>query len=78
MKIYKNLWAGYETYFIKTSSNGKFSYGYVIVNVDGKWTINKGSFYSSDLKHDNEHFPVVGNINLDKVIIDAVLKEIRK
>ena len=77
-KIYKNLWAGYETYLIKTSSNNKHTNGYLLVNIDGKWILDKGVFYTQDLKYDKEHFQVVGEVDLDKVIINGVLNAIGK
>ena len=35
MKIYKNLWAGYDCYFIKTNQNKQYAYGYMIHNAYG-------------------------------------------
>ena len=75
MNIYKNLWAGHETYFIRMSNSGRYAKGIGIVNVNGVWKVDyNASYYSSDLRHDKEHFPIVGNINLDNVIFENVMR----
>lgn len=37
MKIYKNLWAGYETYFVKKRQDKRCAYGPEIIYYNGKW-----------------------------------------
>lgn len=74
MKIYKNLWAGYDSYFVHTNSNSKYAYGITVHNGRGQWEVSKSmKYYVSDIKNDREHFPIVGEINLHKILIEAVL-----
>ena len=80
--VFKNLWASYESYFIyqmpgrSAKREAKRSSGYVIYNVDGKWSIRRGDFYTCDLE-DREHFPIVGHLDVETVLINAVLDIIR-
>ena len=79
----KNLWAGYETYFIymgfpvrvgrmEASKVG----GYSLSKIDGKWHFERSQYYNQHLK-DTEHFPVVGHIDLEKVMVGAILSAIK-
>lgn len=81
--ILKNMWAGYETYFIymgfpvrvgraEASKVG----GYSLSNIDGKWIFDKSQYYSNDIK-DTEHFPVVGHIDINGVMVKAILSAIK-
>lgn len=75
MNIYKNLWAGYESYFIRMSNSGRYARGIGVIKINGTWKVKYGtSYYASDLRHDKEHFPIVGNINLDNVIFENVMR----
>ena len=77
MTIHKNLWAGYETYFVRMGSSGRYATGISVVNVDGDWRVEFNTkYYASDLRHDKEHFPVVGSIDIKTIVKDAVLKVI--
>lgn len=77
MTIHKNLWAGYETYFVRMGSSGRYATGISVVNVDGDWRVEfNAKYYVSDLRHDKEHFPVVGSVDIKAVVKDAVLKAI--
>lgn len=75
MNIYKNTWAGYDYYFVHTHSNGFGVRGYSMHNAYGKWKVNKAWFSNETIK-DAEHFPKVGEIDLNKIIIENVLKEV--
>ena len=81
--IYRNKWAGFETYFIYLNSvpfskvEAKKVGGLKIVNIDGKWELNKAEFYKNSLQ-DSEHFPIVGYININKLLIKAILGVINK
>lgn len=82
MKIYQNLWAGYETYFVRTGTTTMNRHdcatGIEIVNVDGDWHISYGGkYYAADLRRDVEHFPVVGHIDLKKTLIELVLNAVK-
>ena len=73
MKVYKNLWAGHETYFIRLGTSGIYAVGIGVVNVKGEWKVNRNAHYfASDLRNDREHFPIVGNVDLNGMIIDAI------
>ena len=82
--ILRNLWAGYETYFVYMNfpaysykNEPKKTGGYSLVNADGKWKFNRVVYYTNDLK-DTEHFPVVGWIDFDSMVIDGLLKAIKE
>lgn len=82
--IFKNLWAGHETYFVYMGfpvRTGRLEAakvgGYRLVNVDGKWKFERSTMYRHDLK-DEEHFPIVGHIDFAKMCIDGILKAIEK
>ena len=78
MKIYKNPYVSYDSYYVKTGkapSLGKFeaaaSKGYCIHNRNGKWEIEKVRIYDGVLK--NEFSVVAENrVSIDKVIEEAV------
>lgn len=74
--IYKNLWAGYETYFVARGSCGKppIVYGWKIVRVNDKWELSEARFY--DLDNDREHFPIVGSADIEQAIMQAILSGI--
>ncbi len=61
--VFKNNWAGTETYFMYQHASGRYAVGigvYKDPKHDG-WTHKQGcKYYLSDLKNDREHFPVVG------------------
>jgi len=80
--ILKNLWAGYETYFIymgwpvrTRKGEAAATRGYTITNVDGEWRFRTSEYYTHSLQ-DREHYPIVGWIDLDKLIADGVLQAI--
>lgn len=81
--IFRNLWAGHETYFVYQGSlppkrmQYGLSHGYgLMLHQDGKWRIDRSSYYTKDLEKDREHFPVVGHVDMDKVMTDAILSAI--
>lgn len=80
--IFRNLWAGHETYFIYMGfpvhtykMEAKKTGGYMLTNVDGKWKFKRAAYYAETLK-DTEHFPVVGWVDFDRMVIDGLLKAI--
>ena len=75
MKIYENVRAGYKCYFVKTSTGGDFAFGTTLAKVHNKWELSDSHLCREDLK-DESHYPLVGNINLNKVIIEAILSAI--
>ncbi len=78
MKIYQNLWAGKETYFIPLTHNNEVTSGYSVVNVDGIWNLYKGNFYNDDLKNDTEHFPIIGELDFNQLLINEILQILQK
>ena len=73
MNVYKNLWAEYETYFIRLGSSGRYAVGFGAANLNGEWKVNRNArYYASDLRNDREHFPIVGNVDLNGMIIDEI------
>lgn len=83
MKIYKNPYVSYDSYFVKTGkapSHGKFeasaSKGYEVHNMKGKWEVNKVAYYNSALDQARKDcHPVVAEnrVSIDKVIEEAIL-----
>ena len=76
--VLKNLWAGYETYFIcmnfpanSFKSEARKTCGFSLVCVDGNWRFDRAEYYVHSLK-DSEHYPVVGRIDVCKMFVDAI------
>ena len=84
MKIYKNPYVSYDSYYVKTGkapSYGKFEFaaskGYYIHNRNGNWEIEKVRAYDGAIK--NEFSLVAENrVSIDKVIEEAVLGAVLK
>jgi hypothetical protein len=77
MKIYKNLYTSYDEYFIQAESDRTYSYGYIVSRPTGEWKLRGGQFYISDIL-DETHFPIVGEIDIDSVVSNAVLNAVKK
>ena len=81
--IYKNLWAGYESYFVYIEDN-YFTKGIADViwigNIDGKWKIDTNAQYiKREIEKDSEHYPIVGKLNpeeIDSMIINLILSKV--
>lgn len=77
-----NLRAFRETYFvcehIEISVNSpKLASGYAIMSLEnGKWHIVKNMLYRYDDLYDEEHFKVVGQVNIDSVVKNLILTTI--
>lgn len=78
MKIYKNPYVSYDSYYVKTGkapSHGKFeaaaSKGYSIHNRNGKWEIERVRYYDGAVE---KEFSLVAEnrVSIDKVIEEAV------
>lgn len=76
MKIYKNLWAGYETYFVKKRQDKRCAYGSEIIYLDGKWEYRDNAIYALCTIRDSEHFPLVGEINLTEIIRRSIMEAV--
>lgn len=82
--IFQNKWAGFETYFIfmnhpvrTRTKESPATAGYQITKVDGKWILDKATYYYHSLRE----FPEVGHIDLEEakeVFIKAILDAIGK
>ena len=77
MKIYKNPYVSYDSYFVKIGKastgkmEGKASNCYYVHNRNGNWEIDKAKCYDSALK--NEFKLVAENrVSIDKIIEEAV------
>lgn len=83
MKIYKNLWVKYESYFVRTGPARSAKYeasksnGIGIAKINGKWEIERCAYYNDSFK-DSERFPCVGDIDLKEVLLNAILLAIDK
>ncbi len=68
--IVKNMWQpSYESLLVYMGTNGK--YADVLWLVNGKFR-GKHRFYKHDILEDREHFPIVGYVDYEKVMVDAI------
>ena len=82
MKVYKNPFVSRPYYFVPAGvartvgCGASAKTGYAVEFWDGKWVVNKASFYDCDLK---KELPVVAENNLsiqsviNRAVMDAVL-----
>ena len=78
--IFRNLWAGYETYFVymhpvRSGKNEPSKVGgYCICkDIDGKWNVDKNAvYYAADLK-DDINFPEVGLVDMEEILLNGIL-----
>ena len=84
MKVYKNPFVSYDSYFVKTGkapSHGKFESaackGYYIHNTNGNWEVEKARCYEGAIK---KEFQLVAEnrVSIDKVIEEAVKAAVLK
>ena len=81
MKIYQNRSASYSCFFITIGSarSGKNepskTKALAVHDAYGDWRVQQMEFYSEDLK-DEKRFPVVGGINLRRIIMCEMLHAI--
>lgn len=72
--ILENLYAGYKTYLVvlggtdRLGNVGCFSVSYV----SGEWKFRK-SKYRRDTLSDAEHFPRVGYIDIEELLVNGIL-----
>lgn len=77
LKIYRNLRADCETYFVHIRTSRCYVYGLEMFWEDKKGYVRLARYDVLSLK-DQEHFPMVGTIDLDAVMTDAVLSAVAK
>lgn len=75
MKIYKNPFVSYDSYFVKTGKaptrkmEASASKGYEVHNMNGKWEIRKVEYYDYHVKTGH---PLVAE---NRVAIESVIEE---
>ena len=68
--IVRNMWQpGLESYLVYMGISGEYAKCLWVIN--GK-CYGIHDFYKRDILHDREHFPVVGYVDYDKILTDAV------
>lgn len=74
MKVYKNPWVSYESYFVKTGEEGIMTTGYSVELLNGIWIVVKTTYVTIDIKM----MPVAAenNIDLKDVFRDAILSAV--
>lgn len=74
-KIYRVNRTGYETYFLKNSASSHFVHGYEIKRIGREWRIYKVKYTTDEIRQGiaNNRFAQVGKIDLDVVMINAIL-----
>jgi hypothetical protein len=83
VKIYKNPYVSYDSYFVKTGKaytrkmEASASKGFCINNMNGNWEIQEVQYYDSALRNE---FPVVAEnrVAIQKIIDEAVLNAVLK
>ena len=80
--IFRNLWASNETYFVYMGypvrtgrCEAKATGGYGLVKHPDGWKFERATYYVQSLK-DPENFPVVGYIDMDNAMKDAIISAI--
>lgn len=83
MKIYKNPYVSYDSYFVKTGKayTGKMeasaSKGYEVHNMNGNWEVCGVQYYDNTLRNE---LPVVAEnrVAIQKIIDEAVMNAVLK
>jgi len=66
--IYRNLYAGYETYILYLGRSGSYAEAVTAARVNGRWDISTGRRWSlNSLIRDAENFPEVGRVGMDDI-----------
>ena len=87
MKIYKNPYVSYDSYFVKTGKaptrkmEATASKGYEVHNMNGKWEVRKVAYYDCSLdqsRKDSHPIVVENRVSIDKIIEEAVLGAVLK
>ena len=74
--ILRNLWQpSLMSLFVYMGTSGKTAVGLVVIEGDSGVYVDYGNHYfKQDILNDREHFPIVGYIDLETLVKDAVLK----
>ena len=74
--ILRNLWQpSYNSLFVYMGTSGKYAKGLLVIESGTRPTrVDYGTHYFKDaILNDREHFPIVGYIDLEKLVKDAVI-----
>ncbi len=80
--ILRNLRADRETYFVSehieiSVNSPKLASGYAIMSLEnGEWHIVKNMRYRQDDLYNEEHFKVVGQVDIDSAVKNLILTAI--
>lgn len=73
--IVRNMYQpGRESLLVYRGTAGR--YANVIWLLEGKVLFGH-KFYKSDILHDREHFPIVGAVNIERLVRDAVREAVK-
>ena len=74
--IVRNMYQpSYESLLVYRGVSG--DYANVVWILNGKVLFNE-KFYKRDILHDREHFPIVGQVDIENLIMDAVRKAVKR
>ena len=80
--IVRNMWQpSYKSYFVYMGTSGQYAKGLSVVDTcDGDDVhVNYGIHYYKDhILKDREHYPIVGYIDLKRVVVNTVLEGLFK
>ena len=75
MKIFRNLWAGYPTWFVETGHNGKMKSGIGICKVGDEYDVRfNDTYHASSFKEAPERFPIVGEVSKEELAVFLLSK----
>lgn len=81
--IFKNTFCNYECYFVyhgpahtaKYEANAVSGYELLKFNNSDHWELKKGRYYIDTLK-DEEHFPIIGYLDIDALIKTMLIQKV--
>lgn len=72
--IVRNMWQPfYDSFLVYTGISGRHAKCLWVIN--GK-LLGMYNFFKNDIQNDREHFPIVGYVDYEKVLTDAILSGI--
>ena len=77
-KVYENLWAGNKTYFVCLANNGRMATGIRLLKTKEGWNVGYAVNYYSESLKDEKRFPVVGTVDINKAITEAILNAVKE
>lgn len=76
--MFLNLWAGWQDIFIVTACGKEVCYGVSVGKIEGEYRLLNSEHYTADLKNDEEHFKLIGEIDIASMWFDRVFERITK